>query len=146
VIVYRKQTDKLIDWNIRQYDEETIEASRVLGEYEKTNLWRIAPSADPVHPAVFPVELASRIIQFYSYRGDLVFDPFAGRGTVGIAANQLGRYYFLTEKDPTYAQYAKRLLSESNLFCEKSVQVRSLNEFTELAQRSSRLRSIKDVF
>ncbi len=138
VIVYRKQTDRLIDWNIRQYDEETIEASRVVGDYEKTNLWRIAPSADPVHPAVFPVELASRVIQLYSYRGDLVFDPFAGRGTVGISASQLGRYYFLTEKDATYAEYAKRLLSEGNLFCEKPVRMFSLEEFVEVAERNCR--------
>ncbi|MFQ3609959.1 MAG: DNA methyltransferase [Fimbriimonadales bacterium] len=138
VIVYRKQTDKLIDWNIRQYDEETIEASRVVGDYEKTNLWRIAPATDTIHPAVFPVELAARVVQLYSYRGDLVFDPFAGRGTVGIAASKLGRYYLLTEKDPTYAQYARRLLSEGNLFCEKSVQMLSLEEFAELCIRNQR--------
>ncbi len=137
VIVYRKQTDKLIDWNIRQYDEETIEASRVLGDYEKTNLWKIAPSADPVHPAVFPVELAERVITLYSYRGDLVFDPFAGRGTVGLAAMALGRYFFLTEKEPTYAQYAKQLHSEGNLFCQKHPELLSLEQFIALSQENS---------
>ncbi|MEJ5251505.1 MAG: HEAT repeat domain-containing protein [Chthonomonadetes bacterium] len=135
VIVYRKHTDKLIDWNMRQYDEETVEASRVSGDYEKTNLWRIAPSADPVHPAVFPVELAARIIQLYSYRGDLVFDPFAGRGTVGIAALQLGRYFFLTEKHPAYANYARQLLSEGSLFCDKPVELLTLEEFIQLKQQ-----------
>ncbi len=130
VIVYRKHTNKLIDWNMRQYDSETVEASKVLGDYEKTNVWRIAPSADPVHPAVFPVELATRIIELYSYRGDLVFDPFAGRGTVGIAALQTGRFYFLVEKDPQYASYAKELLSEGTLFGGKSVRTMTLDEFT----------------
>ena len=38
VMVYRKKTDKLIDWNMRQYDEDTINASKILGEYEKTNI------------------------------------------------------------------------------------------------------------
>ena len=130
VIVYRKHTNKLIDWNMRQYDPETVEASKVLGDYEKTNVWRIAPSADPVHPAVFPVELATRVIELYSYRGDLVFDPFAGRGTVGIAALQTGRFYFLVEKDPQYASYAKELLSEGTLFGGKSVRTMTLDEFT----------------
>ena len=58
VMVYRKKTDKLIDWNIRQYDDETVDASRVMGDYEKTNLWPINPATDKVHPAVFPPELA----------------------------------------------------------------------------------------
>lgn len=129
VIVYRKHTNKLIDWNMRQYDTETVEASKVMGDYEKTNVWRIAPSADPVHPAVFPVELATRVIELYSYRGDLVFDPFAGRGTVGIAAIQTGRPYFLIEKEPQYAVYAKELLSEGTLFGGDSVRMMTLEEF-----------------
>lgn len=133
VIVYRKHTDKLIDWNMRQYDAETVEASRVLGDYEKTNVWRIAPSADPVHPAVFPVELAQRVIELYSYRGDLVFDPFAGRGTVGMAAQQTGRFYFLVEKEPQYVTYATELLSEGTLFGGNPVRVMNLDEFVRVS-------------
>lgn len=112
VLVYRKKTDKLIDWNIKQYDPETVEASKVLGDYERTNLWKIAPSSDPLHPAVFPMELAARVIQFYSYRGDLVLDPFAGVGTVGQAARSLDRYFFLTEREETYARKAVSKLQE----------------------------------
>ena len=115
VMVYRKATNELIDWNIRQYPDSTVEASRVVGKYEPTNLWQIAPTADPVHPAVFPLELASQIIQLYSYKGDLVMDPFAGRGTVGRAALLLERYYFLVEKEPNYFEYAKQLIGESSL-------------------------------
>lgn len=133
VIVYRKHTNKLIDWNMRQYDPETVEASKVQGDYEKTNVWRIAPSADPVHPAVFPVELATRVIELYSYRGDLVFDPFAGRGTVGIAALQTGRFYFLVEKDPQYASYARDLLGEGTLFGGDSVRMVTLDEFARMS-------------
>ena len=57
-MVYCKKTDKLIDWNIRQYDDETVAASRVMDDYEKTNLWHINPATDKVHPVVFPSELA----------------------------------------------------------------------------------------
>ncbi|MDW8106868.1 MAG: DNA methyltransferase [Armatimonadota bacterium] len=130
VIVYRKATDKLIDWNMRQYPDEVVQASRVLGEYEPTNLWEIAPASDPVHPAVFPLELASRVIQLYSYKGDLVFDPFAGRGTVGQAALLLERYFFLTGKEPTYFEYARKVIAEGNLLSlERPPRFMTLEEF-----------------
>ena len=108
VMVYRKKTDKLIDWNMRQYDEGTVETSRVKGDYEKTNVWHIHPASDKVHPAIFPTDLARRIIQFYSFEGDLVFDPFAGIGTVGVASLMLRRYFFLAEQEGKYVQRAMR--------------------------------------
>jgi len=129
VLVYRKKTDRLIDWNMRQYDAEIVEASKVRGEYEKTNVWRIAPSADPVHPAVFPVELASRVIQFYSYKGDLVLDPFAGVGTVGQAAWALDRFFFLMEKEETYARRAIQMLLADNRFSDVTPRLLTLDEF-----------------
>ena len=102
VMVYRKKTDKLIDWNLRQYDKKTVETSRVFGDYEKTNVWQINPAADKVHPAIFPIELASRVIRFYSFKGDLVFDPFGGSGTVGEAAIAYERFFLLCEKEEEY--------------------------------------------
>ena len=115
IMVYRKKTDRLIDWNLRQYSGETIAASKVLGEYEKTNVWKINPESDKVHPAVFPVELAARVIQCYSFKGDLVFDPFAGSGTVGAAALYLERHFLLCEKEELYVELAKERLVH-NLF------------------------------
>ena len=113
VMVYRKKSDKLIDWNMRQYDDETINASKILGEYEKTNVWVINPSTDKVHPAVFPVELAARIVQFYSFKGDLIFDPFGGSGTVGEAAMSLDRYFFICEQETEYVEHAMKRLNPS---------------------------------
>ena len=113
VMIYRKKTDKLLDWNMRQYDAETIESSKIVGDYEKTNVWHINPSADKVHPAVFPVELAARVIQFYSFKGDLVFDPFGGSGTVGEAAMALERYFLLCEKEEEYVERAMQRLDAS---------------------------------
>lgn len=103
VLVYRKHTSKLIDWNIRAHpNQELVEASRIGDDYERTNIWRITPAHDPRHPAIFPVELAERVITYYSFKGDVVLDPFAGIGTVGKAASRLGRRFVLIEQDTRY--------------------------------------------
>ena len=133
VMVYRKKTDRLIDWNIRQYTDESIAQSKVLGEYEKTNVWKIGPSADKVHPAIFPFELAARIIQLYSFKGDLVFDPFSGSGTVGEVALVFGRHFLLCEKVAEYVEYARQRL-EATLFTTVKPRELSLTELkSELA-------------
>lgn len=113
LMVYRKSTEKLLDWNLKQYNWNTIKESRVEEGYESTNIWKIDPCFNKVHSAVFPVELCKRVIQYYSFKGDLVFDPFAGSGTVGRTAKNLDRYFFLTEQNPTYFNYMKTKRVES---------------------------------
>ncbi len=103
VLVYRKRTPKLIDWNIQAHpNQELVKASRIGDDYERTNVWRIQPAYDKRHPAIFPVELAEKVITYYSFKGDVVLDPFAGIGTVGQAAAKLGRRFVLIEQDPEY--------------------------------------------
>ena len=103
ILVYRKHSDKLIDWNIRAHpDKDTVKASKVGDDYEHTNIWRITPSHDTRHPAIFPVELAEKVIAYYSFKGDVVLDPFAGIGTVGKAAIKLDRRFVLLEQSPNY--------------------------------------------
>ena len=136
LMVYRKKTDKLIDWNIRQYSLETVKKSKVTEEYETTNVWRIEPTFDKVHTAVFPLELCNRVIKFYSYEGDLIFDPFAGSGTLGIAALKLNRNFFLTEKEVKFINRIKEeLYKYGNLF-KQNVHPRflTLKEFTNLSK------------
>lgn len=114
VMVYRKKTGRLLDWNMRQYDSDIIEKSKVKGDYEMTNVWNIAPATNRVHPAVFPRRLVDNIIKFYSYTGDLVFDPFAGIGTVGESCIASDRRYLLVEKDAKYVKEMKRRLRYGN--------------------------------
>lgn len=103
VLVYRKHTDKLIDWNIRYHpDRELIKQSRINSDYDRTNIWYIKPAHDPDHPAIFPDELVSKVISYYSFKNDVVLDPFAGIGTVGRVATKLGRRFVLIEQDPKY--------------------------------------------
>lgn len=103
VLVYRKHTKRLIDWNIRAHpDQQLVEESRIEDGYERTNVWEITPAHDKRHPAVFPLELAEKVIQYYSFKKDVVLDPFAGIGTVGKAATRLGRRFVLIEREREY--------------------------------------------
>jgi DNA modification methylase len=74
-----------------------------------TDLWEIAPeSATRVgHPAPFPVELPERLIHLYTYRGDVVLDPFMGSGSTAVAAVRTGRHYVGFDLDATYVAAAE---------------------------------------
>ena len=79
------------------------------------SVWDILPeSARRVgHPAPFPTELPRRLIQLYTFEGDLVLDPFLGSGSTAIAAVQTGRHYVGYDTDADYAALAeKRIASE----------------------------------
>lgn len=131
LMVYRKPTDKLIDWNIHQYSDEIVEASKVLGDFESSNVWAINPKSDKVHSAVFPIELCKRVIQYYSFEGDLVFDPFGGSGTFGRTAIKMNRYFFLTEKEPTYFEYMKSFFT-NDFLVEQKPRFMKLEDFKPL--------------
>lgn len=110
-MVYRKKTDKLIDWFIRNHpDRDIIENSKVADGYEKTNIWKIHPKTNSKHPAAFPKELAQKVISYYSFKNDVVFDPFAGSGTVGAAAADLKRRFVLFELNPNYIKLIREEL------------------------------------
>jgi DNA modification methylase len=129
IMVYRKKTDKLLDWNMKQYPNEIIEKSKIRGNYETSNIWKIDPTFDKTHSAVFPIELCDRIIKFYSFIGDLVFDPFGGSGTFGEAALKANRYFFLTEKEKFYFERIKEKLPNDFLFIDKKNNFIDLEEF-----------------
>ncbi len=108
VLVYRKKTELLIDWHIRNHpDRQTVADSKIEDDYERTNIWRIQPATNSKHPAAFPLELAEKVIKYYSFTGDVVMDPFAGSGTVGAAAVKLGRRFVLFEINPDYIEIIK---------------------------------------
>jgi DNA modification methylase len=73
-----------------------------------TDVWELAPeSATRVgHPAPFPVELPRRLIDLYTYEGDLVLDPFMGSGSTAVAAVRTGRHYVGFDTDPEYVARA----------------------------------------
>lgn len=67
---------------------------------------RKTPEAKEGHPAPFPEELIYRLIKFYSYRGNVVLDPFGGTGTVATVAAQTGRHFVHLDLSTKYCAIA----------------------------------------
>jgi DNA modification methylase len=78
------------------------------------SVWEIRPeSAKKIgHPAPFPVELATRVIQLYSYVGDVVLDPFNGSGTTCLAALMNGRHYVGYDIEEDYCRLAEDRIAD----------------------------------
>jgi site-specific DNA-methyltransferase (adenine-specific) len=60
------------------------------------------------HPTQKPLRLLRRAVLACTGEGDLVFDPFCGSGTTGVASKELGRYFVGAEKEREYAELAGR--------------------------------------
>jgi len=73
--------------------------------------WSIAPERKMKsfgHPAMFPEELAYRVLKLFSFRGDIVLDPFNGVGTTTLVAKKLARKYIGVDISPDYCETAER--------------------------------------
>ena len=91
--------------------ENTITREEFL-EYTKS-VWTFpAEQARKVgHPAPFPLELPYRLIQLYSFKDEVVLDPFMGSGQTAIAALKSNRHYVGYELNPEYVNLAKARIS-----------------------------------
>ncbi len=65
------------------------------------------------HPAPFPEELIYRLIKYYSYRGNVVFDPFGGTGTVAAVARRTGRHFIHMDLSEKYCAVSARRVDEA---------------------------------
>jgi site-specific DNA-methyltransferase (adenine-specific) len=92
--------------------ENTIEKEQFL-EYTKS-VWTFpAVSAKKIgHPAPFPEELPSRLIQLFTYSGEIVLDPFMGSGQTAIAALNNGRSFAGYEINPEYIELAEGRIAQ----------------------------------
>ena len=91
--------------------ENTIKKEEFL-EWTKS-VWDFpAVSAKKIgHPAPFPEELPHRLIQLYSFKDDVVLDPFAGSGTVCLAALKDNRKFVAYDIDPDYIELAENRIA-----------------------------------
>lgn len=62
------------------------------------------------HPAPFPVELPRRLIQLYTFEGDVVLDPFMGSGQAALAARDTRRRFVGYEINGDYVRLALKRL------------------------------------
>ena len=87
--------------------------------------WSLTGASTKDHPAPFPLELASRLVQMFSFAGDTVVDPFCGTATTMVAALKHGRSSIGVELDTAYCQMAAtRLMNEGNsLFGNANLQI-----------------------
>lgn len=74
------------------------------------------------HPTQKPEKLVEWIMKYWSFRGDIVLDPFAGSGTTLIVAERLGRRWIGVELDPEYCEIIKNRLN-------RYIHVKPLSEF-----------------
>jgi site-specific DNA-methyltransferase (adenine-specific) len=116
VIACKGRFDRALTPEERRDRDLPHEATITMDEFvdATTDLWDIgAESATRVgHPAPFPVELPRRLIDLYTYRGDLVLDPFMGSGSTAVAALRTERHYIGFETDEEYATRARRRIDE----------------------------------
>jgi len=71
------------------------------------------------HPAPFPIELPLRLIKFYTFKGDVVLDPFIGSGTTAIAARKLERKYVGYDISKEYCKLAEARIKKE--FAQKTL-------------------------
>jgi DNA modification methylase len=90
------------------HKENTISDEEFL-EFTKS-IWTFPaePASKVGHPAPFPIELPYRLIQLYSFKGDVVLDPFMGSGQTALAALKAGRHFVGYEINPDYVALAER--------------------------------------
>lgn len=81
------------------------------------SVWTFAaePATKVGHPAPFPVELPYRLIQLYTFAGEIVLDPFMGSGQTAIAAVKTRRHYVGYDINEEYTRLAERRIKEFSL-------------------------------
>lgn len=104
VLVFQNSAPESRKFETAQFNRGTLE-----------NLWQIkrGKKINANHGAVFPLELAKKVIENFSSPGQVVLDPFMGTGTTGVAAAQSGCDFIGIELDPDYFEDAKKRISES---------------------------------
>ncbi len=97
------------DYNRERKDKENTITKEKFMEYTKS-IWTMnAESAKKIgHPAPFPEELPYRLIQLYSFKNDIILDPFMGSGTTAVAALKSERYYVGFDISEEYIRIANK--------------------------------------
>ncbi len=148
--VLRDTTERIVVASKGRFDRALSTAERKAAGYphESTmapdefmeatlDVWEIdAESARRVgHPAPFPVELPRRLIDLYTYVGDVVLDPFLGSGSTVVAAAQARRRGVGYDLDPAYVAIAKERVSTASTAINESPAARDGKKAQDIALR-----------
>jgi DNA modification methylase len=110
IIASKGRFDRAVRPAVREHGTYPSKATIFRDEFlEATvDVWEIPPeSATRIgHPAPFPVELPQRLIDLYTYRDDLILDPFMGSGTTAVAAMRTDRRFVGYDTEPRYVAAA----------------------------------------
>ena len=98
---YKNPTDKRIAKRIADGKQAK------LYDWWNINQVKNVSKKDNPHPCPIPYELAERLVLLTTDEGDTVIDPFAGSGTVLLAAKNNNRKYIGFEIDKRYVDYMK---------------------------------------
>jgi DNA modification methylase len=143
VFVFKKPSGALIDKIVRSYGSLDAENSKVVGEYERSNVWKINPKTNSKHPAPYPIELTDKLIQYYSFVGDTVIDPFFGSGTTGLSCKKLNRKCIGFEIHSEYIDMFRKSIDKVTQQQMKSVLTLDRSEFSGLAKDACITRLMK---
>lgn len=115
ILVFRKPGNPIYK-DVSQ-DEKVFSAypiNRLFTMDVANNIWHIAPVPPDYldHPCPFPEEIPYRLISVYSYKGDLILDPFAGSGQTLKVAKNLDRKYVGYEIIQRYVNLSEKRLRE----------------------------------
>jgi len=86
--------------------EEFLEFTKSVWKFAAERASRVG------HPAPFPLELPYRLIQLYTFEGEVILDPFVGSGTACIAALKTNREYVGYDIDKQYCDLAERRIKQ----------------------------------
>ena len=89
--------------------QEFIDLTKSIWKFPTASAKRIG------HPAPFPEELPRRCIEFYTFSGDVVLDPFMGSGSTALAAIQTGRNFIGFDISKEFIDLAKKRISNKNI-------------------------------
>jgi site-specific DNA-methyltransferase (adenine-specific) len=102
------------DYNKGETGESTITGNEFTLFTKSVWSFNAECSQDIDHPAPFPVTLPYRFIQLYSYKDDLIYDPFMGSGSTGLACKIARRRFIGSEISEEYIKIAERRLEKVN--------------------------------
>ena len=103
---------------IHQGRKDDIDISDKEFQSWTNNCWKISAEnrqKEFGHPAMFPEELVERCLKLFTYKHDIILDPFMGTGTTGVVCKKLDRDFIGIEIDETYFKLATKRISKTTI-------------------------------